>query len=138
MKNKLKNVAIRIKNKIQEMYWFFIIVSLLLLAFNLDYVLGRPWNNHYVLIWQWKHFRVLRIMPRNVVILIDGHKIYRYFNNKSKETYIRAIQMDNRLEVDILHYKYLLDWVINPPVLKAYPTNLKTDVEILNYVNQKL
>lgn len=55
-------------------------------------------------------------------------------SSDNRKTYVRAIQMDNGLEVDILHHKYLLDWVINPPILKKYPESLKRDMDILNFV----
>lgn len=116
------------------MYWMFIIISLLLLGFNLEWVLGRPYDNRYVLIWQWNQFRLIRIMPKNSFILVDGDKVYKYFRRNNRKTYIPAIQMDNGMKVDILHHKYLLDWVINPPVLRKYPPHLKTDMEILNFV----
>lgn len=122
------------------MYWFFSILSLLLLAFNLEYVMGRPWHNHYVLIWSWHTFRLLRILPRDVFVLIDGDTIYRYLNDQPhrKDTYIPSIQLDHRIRRDILHYRYLLDWVKKAPVLKAYPPHLKSDVDILNYVAGKI
>lgn len=66
-------------------------------------------------------------------------KIYRYLYNKSShDTYILSIQLDNHIQRDILHYKYLLNWIKEAPVLKAYPPDLKNDVDIMNYVAGKL
>lgn len=77
-------------------------------------------------------------MPKNVFVLIDKEKIYRYFSNNVNDTYIRAIEMDTRVERDILNYKYLLDWVNSLPILRSYPVHLKNDIEILNYVRSKI
>lgn len=105
----------------------------------MEWIIGRPWNNHYVLVWQWQQFQIVQIMPKNVFVLIDGDKMYRYLRNKNnRNTYIPAIQMDKGIQIEILNYKYVLDWVRYPPILKSYPNNLKTDVEILNHVRQTI
>ncbi len=123
------------------MYLLFGMMCLLLLAFNLEWVAGKPWHDHYVMIWQWGDFRLIRILPKDAFVLIEGDTAYRYYANSSmqRDTYVRAIQMDNGMERDVLHYRYLLDWIKTLPVLRSYPSELQDDeIAILNDVSKKL
>ena len=120
------------------MYVFFCILCLMFLAFNLEFIPGRPWHGHYVLLWKWNEFTLIRILPRDVFVLVDKDLIYRYWTTMSKNTYIPAIRLDTQVEISILHYRYLLDWIKEPPVLKSYPPELSNEIEILNYVSRTL
>lgn len=108
------------------------------LAFNLELIPGRPWHGHYILLWKWNEFTLIRILPQDFFVLVDKDLLYRYLNTTSKDTYIPAIRLDTQLQKDILHYRYLLDWIKEPPVVKPYPPKLTNDIEILNYVTQTL
>lgn len=121
------------------MYIFFTILCLLLLAFNLDWIPGRPWDNHYVVIWTWNKFRLIRIMPQDSFALVDDQAIYLYLDNvNNQNTYIPAIQFNTGLRKQIIHYQYLLDWMEDPPVVKPYPKDLKEETDILNHVTKNL
>lgn len=120
------------------MYVFFCILCLMFLAFNLEVIPGRPLHGHYVLIWKWNEFTLIRILPQDVFVLVDKDLLYRYCSTTSKNTYIPAIRLDTRVQKNILHYRYLLDWIKKPPVLKSYPLVLKNEIEILNHVSQNL
>lgn len=119
------------------MYWFFSIVCLLFLAFNLEVIPGRPWHGRYTLIWKWNEYTLIRIFPQNIFVLVDGRIMYRYLGTL-RDTYIPAIRLDTHMQKEILHYSYLMDWIQEPPIVKAYPPNLRNEIEILNYVTQKL
>ena len=129
----LTKVKRTIKNKIKEMYLFFSILCFLFLAFNFEVVPGRPWHNHYALFWKWKEYLLIRIFPKNVFVLVHHDKMYRYIH-ASLETYVSAVQLDNRMSYEILNYRYILDWIKEPPVVKSYPSKLSTEVDILNYL----
>ena len=120
------------------MYLLFGILCLIFLAFNLEFVPGRPWHGHYVLIWKWNEFTLIRIFPLDVFVLIDKDLLYRYWKTSSKNTYIPAIRLDTHVQKDILHYRYLLEWIKEPPIVKSYPPNLSNEIEILNHVSQTL
>lgn len=120
------------------MYLFFGILCMMLLAFNLELIPGRPWHGHYVLIWKWNEFTLVRIFPQNTYFLVDKDLIYRYEITSSKNTYIPAICLNTKVEREILHYRYLLEWIKEPPVLKSYPPDLSDQVEILNHVSKSL
>lgn len=120
------------------MYLFFGILCLMLLAINLEPVPGRPWHGHYVLMWKWNEFTLIRIFPQDVFVLVDKDLIYRYETTSSKNTYIPAVCINTKVERDILHYRYLLEWIKEPPVVKAYPPDLSDDVGILNYMSKIL
>lgn len=111
---------------------------MLFLAFNLEFVPGRPWHGHYVLIWKWNEFTLVRIFPQDVFVLIDKDLMYRYWMTSSKETYIPAIRLDTGVQNEILHYRYLLDWIKEPPIVKSYPRNVSNEIEILNHVSRNL
>lgn len=124
-------------SKIKEMYWFFTILCFLFLAFNLEAVPGRPWHHHYALIWTWKKVVLIRIFPMNVYVLVDKNIIYRYME-ASEKTYVSAVQLDTYALVKILNYRYLLDWILEPPITKAYDSKLSSEVEILNHLTENL
>lgn len=121
---------------IQAMYWFFAIVCVLLLAFHLEPVLGRPSHNHYAMIWTWNTFRLLHVLPSDVYVLVDGTTCYLYLETESTtDTYIPAIHLEKKRTFDILHYRYLLDWIKDPPVIKAYSPDLASNIiDILNFL----
>ena len=121
------------RSKIKEMCWFFSILCLLFLAFNFEVVPGRPWHNFYALLWKWKDFVLIHIFPRNIYVLVNHQKIYRYINS-SVDTYVDAVRLDNQIKCEILNYRYLLDWIKEPPVVKVYPSKLLNEIEILNYL----
>lgn len=118
------------------MYWFFAMICLLLLAFQLEPVLGRPSHHHYVLIWTWNTFKLLHILPVDVYVLVDGKACYQYLNTLSTETYIPTVHLSTRKQFDMLHYRYLLDWIQDPPIVQAYSPSLSGVVPILNEVRQ--
>lgn len=124
-------VTIKIKNK---MYFLFTILCLLLLLFHLDPIPGRPHHNHYALVYSWNEFRVVRIFPQNWYVLIDKNGVFSYEPTESLETYIPAIRLDNHRKYDIFHYRYLLDWMKEAPVVISYPLEKKNLVDILNYI----
>lgn len=108
------------------------------LAFNLEIVPGRPRHGHYVVIWRWNEFTLIRILPRDAFVLVDENLIYRYMPTTSRDTYIPAVRLDTHVRTEILHYRYLLDWIKRAPVVKAYPPDLSNEVEILNHVSENL
>lgn len=116
------------------MYWIFVILGLLLLWFNLEPIPGRPSHNHYVIIWTWHDFRLIRIIPQDWYVLIDKDVLYLYMDADSLDTYIRAIRLDTHREHHILHYRYLLDWIKQPPTIRSYPPSTNHVIDILNYV----
>lgn len=119
------------------MYWFFGILCILFLAFNLEVIPGRPWRNYYALIWKWRHFTLIRVFPINVYVLVDKSIVYRYME-ASTDTYIKAVRLDTHMMSKILNYRYLLDWILEPPVVKAYPSKLSNEIEILNYLSESV
>lgn len=120
------------------MYFAFAILCLLLLLFNLEPVPGRPADHHYVTIWTHNEFRLVHILPSDWYVLIDQSVLYLYFKTDSLDTYIPAIRLDTQREQEILHYRYLLDWMRESPVVIAYPKNLKSVTDILNHVTTSL
>lgn len=120
------------------MYWIFLMLGLLLLLFNLEPIPGRPSNNHYVLIWVWQDFRLIRIIPQDWYVLVDGDHLYLYTDVDSLDTYISAIRLDTYREHQIFHYRYLLDWIREQPVVKPYPSHLQDVVAILNHITSTL
>lgn len=126
---------IKIKNK---MYLFFAMLSLLFLLFNLDPIPGKPAHNHFVLIWTWQDYRLLRIFPHGWYVLVDKDIVYTYDTTESLETYVPAIRMDTYRKHDILHYNYLLDWIQETPVLKKYPPEKRNIMDILNHITKSL
>lgn len=120
------------------MYLAFAILCLLLLLFNLEPVPGRPADNHYVMIWTFKEYRLVKIMPSNWYVLVDEDVLYMYLNTDSLDTYIPAIRLDSQHEVQILHYQYLLEWIKDSPVVMAYPKSLKDVADILNHITSSL
>lgn len=104
------------------------------LAFNFG--LGRPWHGHYVLLWKWKNLVLIHILPSDAFVLVENGFLFRYINTTSKNTYIPAIRIDNQTQKDILHYRYILDWIKKPPVVKVYPPILKNEIEILNHLSK--
>lgn len=121
------------------MYWFFSILCFLLLAFNLDWIPGRPWDNHYAAIWTWERFRLVRIMPQDTFVLVDDKAVYVYLDtDHNQSTYIAAVQFNTGLRAEILHYRYLLDWIQDPPVVRPYPKELTDETQILNHLSKKL
>lgn len=123
------------RNKTKEMYWLFAILSFLLLAFNLEVVPGRPWDGHYALIWKWRNFTLIRISPINVHVLVDKSVVYRYLDVSSK-TYVSAVRLDTHVVSKILNYRYILDWISEPPIVKSYSLKLSSEIEILNALSQ--
>lgn len=119
------------------MYWFFGILCFLFLAFNLEAVPGRPWHGYYALIWKWNDYVLIRILPRNVFVLVDGNAVYRYMGT-SKDTYLSAVRLDTYMVRDILNYRYLLEWIREPPIAKSYPSKLSNEIEILNHLAKTL
>ncbi|GBO12063.1 hypothetical protein AVEN_37913-1 [Araneus ventricosus] len=120
------------------MYLAFAILCLLLLLFNLEPVPGRPADNHYVMNWTFKEYRLVKIMPSNWYVLVDEDVLYMYLNTDSLDTYIPAIRLDSHHEVQILHYQYLLEWIKDSPVVMAYPKSLKDMADILNHITSSL
>lgn len=118
------------------MYLLFVILCLLLLLFNLEPVRGRPSHNHYSLIWTWNEYILLRILPQNWYVLIDKDILYLYMNTESIDTYIPAIQINTRRIHSILHYRYLLEWIHERPLVQAYPPHMKDVLDILNYMRR--
>lgn len=125
------------RSKIKEMYWFFSILCFLFLAFNLEVVPGRPWHNRYALIWKWHRFVLIRLFPIDVLVLVDKNVVYRYMD-ASTDTYVPAVRMDTHTVTSVLNHRYLLDWIVDPPTVKPYPSTLTNEVEILNYLSQSL
>lgn len=119
---------------------FLVLSILLLLAFNVDWIPGRPWNHHYVLIWTSGFFHLLKIMPQEAYVLVDGKALYRYMDTvHNEETYIPAIHLGQGVRQKIFHYQHLEKWHLDhPPIVQPYPKKLKTEVEILNYVSSNL
>lgn len=110
-----------------------------MLAFNLEPVLGRPSHNHYAFIWVRDTIRLLHILPSDVYVLVDGATCFLYLKTESTETYIPAIQLDKKQQRDIFHYRFVLDWIENPPIVKAYSPALASNiVDILNELNKSL
>lgn len=120
------------------MYFAFAILCLLLLLFNLEPVPGRPADDHYVMIWTYNDYRLIHILPGNWYVLIDQDILYLYFKTNSLETYIPAIRLDSQRETEIFHYQYLLEWIKQSPVVRAYPKHLKSVTDILNHVTSSL
>lgn len=121
------------------MYILFTILCLLLLAFNLDWIPGRPWDNHYVVIWTWGSFHLIRILPQDAFVLVDGQAVYLYLDTiQNQNTYIPAIQFNTGLKKHIIHYQYLLDWIQEPPIVMPYPKELMEEIDILNHVRKQL
>lgn len=120
------------------MYWIFVILGLLLLLFNLEPIPGRPSHNHYVLVWVWNNFHLIRIVPQDWYVLVDAGVVYQYTDMDSVDTYIAAVRLDTHREHHIFHYRYLLDWIKQPPVVKPYPPDLQDVVAILNHVTSTL
>lgn len=120
------------------MYLFFTIICLMFLAFNLNFLPGRPWHSRYVLLWKWGEYTLVRIFPQGIFVLVDHDMIYRYLNTNSHDTYIEAVRMDTQTRIDILHYQYLLDWIKEPPMVKPYPSELIDEIDILNWISQNL
>lgn len=122
------------------MYWIFAMVCLLLLAFNLEPVTGRPAHGYYVLIWSLNDtLTLVHIVRKDWYVLVDDQTCYLYVETDSTDTYIPAIRLDNKRTYNIIHYRYVLDWVSDPPVLKTYPQNDALQaVEILNHVTAQL
>lgn len=112
-------------------------LCILLLAFNLEVIPGRPWHGYYALIWKWNENILIRILPQNVFVLVDGNVVYRYVGN-SKDTYSPAIRLDTYMKKEILHYRYLLEWIQEPPIVKPYSSNLSNEIDILNYLTKAL
>lgn len=120
------------------MYFFFVILVLLLLLFNLNPIPGKPYHNHFVLIWTWKKFQLIQILPQNWYVLVDHGILYSYEPTEALDTYIPAIRLDTHRRHDIFHYRYLLDWIKEAPIAKAYSPHLKDLVDILNQVTASL
>jgi len=120
------------------MYWIFVILGLLLLTFNLEPVAGRPKHGHYALIWSWKDFLLLRIMPQNWYVLIDHDTPYLYIDFQSNETYTAAVRLDTKREYHILHYQFVMDWIQDQAVVQEYDPSLNDVIEILNDLTHKL
>ncbi|KAG8172721.1 hypothetical protein JTE90_003910 [Oedothorax gibbosus] len=120
------------------MYWIFLILGLLLLLFKLEPIPGRPSHNHYALIWEWKQYQLIRIMPQDWYVLVDARVLFLYTDMNSLDTYITAVRLDTHREYKIFHYRYLMDWIKQPPVIKSYPSNLQDVVVILNHVTSSL
>lgn len=112
-------------------------LCILFLAFNLEVVPGRPWHGHYALIWKWNEYVLVRILPQNVFVLVDENVLYRY-TGASKDTYVSAIRLDTYTKKKILNYRYLLEWIQEPPIAKSYPSKLSNEIEILNYLTKTL
>ncbi|GFQ76128.1 uncharacterized protein TNCT_244101 [Trichonephila clavata] len=121
-----------------EMYLIFTILCLLLLLFNLEPIPGRPTHKHYAMIWMWKDFRVVRILPSDWYVLVDNQLVYLYVQTNSLDTYIPAIRLDTQREHYLLHYNYLLDWIKEPAIIVPYPTHIKNVIEILNHLTKSL
>jgi hypothetical protein len=131
-------VATNMRNNTKEMYWFFIILSLALFIFNL--VPYRPSHNHYVLIWSLNDIRLVHILPNDSYVLIDDDAFYLYVQKKhSMDTYVPAIRLDTHRTYDVLHYRYLLDYMKSLPVVVEYDPSYSQDViQILNQVTKTL
>lgn len=128
-------VTNKIKNK---MYLFFTILVLFLLLFNLDPMPGRPGHGHYALIWVWQEFQLIRILPQNWYVLLDKDILYSYDAIDSSDTYIPALRMDTHRVHEILHFKYLLDWIKEPPKVIPYPPEKTELIKILNYLTSNV
>lgn len=107
------------------------------MAFNLEVVPGRPWHNRYALVWQWHGFVLVRLFPVDVFVLVDKGVVYRYLE-ASTDTYVPAVRVDTRTVSRVLNHRYLLDWIVDPPIVKPYPSRLTSEVEILNYLSRAL
>lgn len=102
---------------------------------------NRPSGSHYVLLWSWNSLQLVRILPNDVFVLVDDETLYRYMPLESayaRETYIPAVRLDNQRIKKVLHYRYLLDLIRDPPTVMSYPSKLKKEVAILNYVTEHL
>lgn len=77
-------------------------------------------------------------MPQDWYVLVDGKTLYLYMDTESMDTYIQAIRLDSRHEYNILHYRYVLDWVKQPPSIRVYPPTTHNVIEILNYIRASL
>lgn len=119
------------------MYLLFGILCFIFLAFNLEVIDGRPRHHRYALIWRWKDFTLIRIFPQNIFVLVDHDIVYRYIE-ASKETYIHAVRLDTYLVNTILNYRYILEWMTDPPLVKQYSPELSDEIEILNFLSQSL
>lgn len=122
----------------KEMYWIFVILGILLLAFNLEPVTGRPRHGHYAVIWTWHHFSLLRIVPYNWYVLIDRDTPYLYTDPESNATYVTAVRLDTKREYHLLHFRFLLDWIQEPAVVQAYEPTLSHVIDILNDLSLRL
>lgn len=120
------------------MYFIFIILVLLLLLFNLDPIPGRPHHNHFALIWIWQEFKLIQIFPQNWYVLVDKDILYSYEPTDSLDTYISAIRLDTHRKHEIFHFRYLLDWIKEAPVAKAYSPQQTNLVDILNEITSSL
>lgn len=105
------------------------------MAFSLEVVPGRPWHQRYALLWKWKDLTLIRLFPMNVHVLVDKSVVYRYVE-ASDATYLSAVQMDTHRVTKILNYRYLLDWMRDPPIVRAYPAELSNETDILNHLSR--
>lgn len=111
------------------------ILSIFLLLYNV-----QPFGHvkHYALIWSWNNMRLLRILPTDEFVLVDGDSCFLYENSEESrdETYVPAIRLDNHRRYSIWHYRYLLEWIETPPLVVPY--SAKGLINILNEVSTSL
>lgn len=118
------------------MYWLFIILSIFLLLYNLDFFTNPT---HYAIVWAWKNLRLVRILPTNQFVLIDNDACFLYTDeeNEKDETYASTIRLDTSRKYKVLHYRYLLDWILTVPIIVPFDST-KSLIEILNQVSKSL
>lgn len=118
------------------MYLLFGMLCLLLLAFDLHPLpLDAPLRRAHV--WKRKELALVRILPQDAYVLIDGSVPYRYVQD-SKDTYVSAVRLDTHEGAEILNHRYVLDWIAEPPFVLSYPSGLGNDVDVLNYLSRSL
>ena len=81
---------------------------------------------------------VFGYITNTLYVLVDAGVVYQYTDMDSVDTYIAAVRLDTHREHHIFHYRYLLDWIKQPPVVKPYPPDLQDVVAILNHVTSTL
>lgn len=119
------------------MGWLWIVLGLLLLLY-------RPRLSKFfdgdALVWSMPGQHLIRLRFRDEkTVLVDDRVCYLYVEPVPRdETYVPAIRLDTEMVYDVLHYRYVLEWMESPPRIVRVPNECETLVDVLNALLQAL